>query len=261
MKKKFFGAKLGLNRFFFLIFAVSCVVCCVLLSQVLASVITVGSFSFTSSTASVYSGYSLYAVSLGSYATKSVALENATTARKQNAGGYVYENAGKYFLIASIYEKENDAKSVIDNLKSSSISAEIIEIKIEKVEFEKISTKQLKKSYTEMLGKLKNFYLSLYDISVSIDTAVFSETKAKIEISNLSLKLEESLSNLSAGTSSDDGVYYINLKNQVNKIIELGEELVNYTSTSEMSFQSKIKYNYIEIVTNLIDLSNLLNNN
>lgn len=247
------------NRFFFFILTILCVVVCVFVSQFLSSVITTGAIGISNNTTSTsYSEYKLYALSLASYSTESQANDYANTITRQGAGGYVWQKDNKYYVIASIYEKKNDAESVLKNLTENA-NAEIVEIKIDKVSLSQISSANLKKEYLSMMSNLKETYCKLYDISVSLDTSVYSETKSRIEIDNVKTNLQKQLDQISNGSSSADGIYYVIIKNAVQKIIDKIADVVEYTSTDNFPFSAKLKHTYISIVEDITDLVDILN--
>lgn len=247
------------NRFFFFILTILCVVVCVFVSQFLSSVITTGAIGISNNTTSTsYSEYKLYALSLASYSTESQANDCANTITRQGAGGYVWQKDNKYYVIASIYEKKNDAESVLKNLTENA-NAEIVEIKIDKVSLSQISSANLKKEYLSMMSNLKETYCKLYDISVSLDTSVYSETKSRIEIDNVKTNLQKQLDQISNGSSSADGIYYVIIKNAVQKIIDKIADVVEYTSTDNFPFSAKLKHTYISIVEDITDLVDILN--
>ncbi len=247
------------NRFFFFILTILCVVVCVFVSQFLSSVITTGAIGITNNSNSTsYSEYKLYALSLASYATETQAKDYASTVTRQGAGGYVWQQDSKFYVIASIYEKKNDAESVLKNLTENA-NAEIIEIKIDKVSLSQVSSTNLKKEYLSILSDLKETYCKLYDISVSLDTSVYSETKSRIEIDNVKTNLQSQLDKISNGSSSADGIYYVIIKSSVQKIIDKIGEVVEYTSTDNFPFSAKIKNTYISIVEDISNLIDQLN--
>ena len=251
--------KQGGGRFFFFILIVVCVGLCIVVSQFFSNIISTGSVSFSTFSTASSDKYTLYAVSLGSYPSQTQADDYAVSVRAKNAGGYVYKNNGKFFVIASIYEKKNDAESVAENLSTAGNSAEIVELNVEKVNFNKISTQSLKKEFIEFLSLFKDVYTNMYDISVSLDTSVFSEAKAKIEVDGLKTKLSAAIEKLSNGTSSADGVYYVIIKNKAQNIIDELDEVVNFNETDTYPLGAKIKNTYISVVCDILDVVELLN--
>lgn len=247
------------GRFFFFIFSILCVAICVFVAQFFASVISTGSYNFFVTSGSSNSEYKLYALSLASFSTNNSAQEFASEVQKQNAGGYIYNKDSKYYVLASIYEKENDAESVKKNIIDKNPEAEIIEIEITSPNFSKLNSANLKKEYLSIFSSLKEVYCKLYDISVSLDTSVYSETKSKIEIDGVKTSLETSLNNLSNGTTSIEGIYYMIIKEYLQNITNKLSETIEYSSTENFPFGAKLKYVYIDLVLNILDLTDKLN--
>ena len=246
------------GRAFFFLLTIICVGLCTVVSHFFASVIATGSVGYSAGAGGTTSDYILYAISLGAYSTKAQAEDDAISARRQNAGGYVLKKDSSYHVIASIYEKKNDAESVLKNL-TTTFEPQIIEFTVEKVDLKKISSSSLEKSYLSIVAELKEVYLSLYDISVSVDTAVYSETKARIEADKIKTDLNSKFEKLSNGTAASDGVYYVIIKNKIQDITEEITSAVEFDATDNYPFGAKIKNTYISVVDDIVDLVDLLN--
>ena len=75
----------------------------------------------------------LYAVSLGSYATKSEAEEIARNSNVAGAGGYVYAKDQVFYVLGNIYATIEDAEKVIDGMSNAPYQTSILSITIPKV--------------------------------------------------------------------------------------------------------------------------------
>lgn len=256
MKKR----KVFVNKMFIFVFSIVCVAVCVFIAQFFASVLTVGSLQVSSTANNSLSEFKVYAVSLGNYSTKSSAQSVASTYKQRNAAGYVIEANGSYHVIASAYEKENDAKLVQDNLVQENITTQIIVLTFNEVELQNVSSTAQEKIFVESLGVFKTVYLDLYDISVSLDTNVIDITKARIEIIAVKANVEEKLESIKRGTTSVDGMYYQIIKNKYNEIINMLTDLKNYEEESGIVLSAKIKYAYIDVLQTAKDLISALNN-
>ena len=246
------------GRFFFFVLVVVCVSICVVVSHLFASVITTGNLSFSAVSIASTSTYKFYAVSISNFTSKTQAEENANDIHAKNAGGFVFLQSGKYYVLASIYQNKNDAESVATNLSTLSYTPEVIEISFEKANFSNCSSGNLKNNYLQFLDEFKLAYQKLYDISVSLDTSVFSETKSRIEIDAIKTNFKNKMEELSSGTSSNDGVYFATLKRYAGKIENSLSELVEYESTQNYPLSAKIKYVYMDIINSLKELSESL---
>ena len=245
------------NKFFILIFSVVCVAVCVLFANLLSSAITV---SGSAKTPSTYSPFTVYAISLGQYTSKSSAEAICSDVKKKGGAGYVFKEDSLFHVLASAYEKENDAKLVQENLIESGIDSTIVKMEIGDASFENVSSSSQMKEFKSALSALKTAFLSLYDISVSLDTSATDETKAKISIIEVKSDLEKNVNSISKGNSSVDGIYYQMIKNTFDETEEILIELKDYENINGITLSSKIKYVYIEVLEKLDDLIKSINN-
>jgi len=252
--------KKAFNKILIFVFSIVCVAICVFVAQFFASVLTIGTLEVSSNSGNNFSEFKVYAISLGNYSTKSSAESTAVSYRQKNAGGYVLKVNGSYHIIASAYEKENDAKLVQENLSKESQNSQIIVINFDEVDLENISSNPQEKEFIDSLGIFKIVYLKLYDISVSLDTKVVDETKAKIEIISIKAEVEGRLEKIKRGTTTVDGIYYQIIKNKYNQIIDVLNDLKNYEESDGIILSAKIKYTYIYILDMAKDLISALNN-
>lgn len=245
------------SRFLILIFSVVCVAVCVLFANLISSAITV---SGVSSNTLTYSSFCVYGISVGQYSSKESAESFSAETKKKGGAGYVYKKDSLYHVLASAYEKENDAKLVQKNLVESGIESTIVLIEINEANFFNISSAEQKKQFENALAVLRNTFLNLYDISVSLDTKAIDETKAKIQIIEVKSTVEKTINSISKGNSSLDGIYYQMIKNTFDEVEKELLELKDYENISEISLSSKIKYVYVDILEKLDNLISNINN-
>lgn len=244
------------GKVFVLILSVACIVVCVLLASIISSAITVSG----ATSSSTYSSFTVYGISLGSYATSSAADATAEDVMQRGGAGYVYGKDGVYHVLASAYERENDAKLVKDNLSATYALCSIVEIEIPEPDFSRVSSQQQSKSFLSALSEIKNSFIKLYDISVSLDTKAIDETKAKIQIIEVKGNLDKTFEEVSKGNSSVDGIYYQTIKNTFSKLENELTNLRNYESLNGISLSAKTKNTYITFLFELKGLVGLLNN-
>ncbi len=246
------------NKVLIFVFSIMCVCICVFMAQVLSSAITVsGNISTTNS---IFGEQKVYAISVGEYTSEQQASVTQQTISKKGGAGYIYEKNNLFYVLASAYEKENDAKLVQKNLAESGISNKIIIIEIDEINFEGINNNNQKKEFNKLIVAIKTVFQKLYDISVSLDTKSIDETKAKIEIIELKSYLETTIEDTSKGTTTIEGLYYQMIKNVYEKIQDNLNNLKNYETKDDITLSSKIKYDYLQVIKELCDLSDLLNN-
>lgn len=230
---------------------------------VLALILVVGFFSYAFSnfltigkivninTNFITTGKTFYAVSLETEKTIQSANERAKEYKQKGAAGYVY-NAGatEYKILSSAYTNKNDAQAVLENLKQSGISAEIIELKLFPINL-KIS---LNSNSSEILKKGLNLfysnYLSLYNLGNKLDQNKLDETSVKKEINNIINENESVIKEISKTFSSSSNIAVLYSKiylEQINKVL-------NKLLTTENLFSSEIKYSYFEIIFQYLNL-------
>lgn len=253
--------KIDGRKIFVLIFSVICVAVCVFVAQLVSSVITVsGGASITETATGKFSGFDVYAISLGSYTSELQAESNTSNVLKKNGAGYVYKADGLYHVIASAYLIENDAKSVQGNLQEGGIQSQVVKLTFDVVDFAGVSSARQQKNFCAALICLKTVYTQLYDISVSLDTKVMDDSKARIEIIAVKSLMETALEGTSKGSSSTDGIYYQMIKNKYDEVENLLIQLKNYENTEGVELSAKIKNTYMKSLNLIEDLIDLLNN-
>lgn len=102
--------------------------------------------------------------------------------QSQNCAGYIYENNGKFHVIASIYKNENDAELVKNSLKNNGYSPEILKISIDKLTVSGNFSTEEENILKNCLNIKETIFDNLYDIAISLDTNIYNETQAKLKI-------------------------------------------------------------------------------
>ena len=152
---------------------------------------------------------SYYAVTLGEYNDKIEAERVGLGAMVQGAGGYVWENDGKYFVIGNVYKNYSDASKVVSNLKDSKYAVSTMEIHFEekKLDFSMYENEDMV-VINDAFKIFDSVYLFLYDNCIKFDSgetthlaissgisALRGEVKSKIvSVQNLINKSKSELS-------------------------------------------------------------------
>lgn len=166
-KTKFFK-KLGL----FLIFSVS-LIFVIFLADVFSTALTAGSFSFVLNKQNFVSikEKNLYAITMGESTDKFQAFNIGGGVSVLGAGGFVWEENGKYYVVANIYENSSEANKILNGLNESNYEVDVMEIKIPRV---KLSFENLNGEYVKdiqnALNRLYGLYEDLYNLAINIDT-------------------------------------------------------------------------------------------
>lgn len=243
---------------FFAIF--SCLICiglCITMADLFSTFITVGSFSNTAG--GKINAYSIYAVYLHQSSIKTSALEQSTGIKKIGGAGYVWENESLFYVITSAYIEENDAIKVKQNLNEGDYHAEILKINIAEIPIGNAYTTEELSALTSAINLFKNTYKSLYDVSISLDTFILSETQCRLEIAKIQSEISQKKSDFDALFNSKLTSELLQLKLSMNSLSTLIQQLIDYVETTSQPFTSKMKFNYMEILLLNKTLSQKLN--
>lgn len=243
------------------IFGISIVILSVILSFLLAdlfsSLITVGDFAFLTTQSTKSNGYTIYAISLNKTLSLSEANNLIDEVQQKNAAGFVYKSDNIYYLLASGYENKSDAENVLKHLAESKTDAEIISIKIKKIEIDMNLKNSEKNTMIESLNIFKTTYQSLYDISVSLDTKLKTKTECKLLINNLQANVIKVQSNFDTQFNSKLNTKLLSIKLSLNKVVNSLQTLID-ESDSDL-FSSYIKNTYLNVIKINKDLAEDIN--
>ena len=222
---------------------------CVTLADFFSSIITVNSFTNINISSSKCNAYSIYAISMNDTTIKSSANEYANDITKIGGAGYVWQKESIYYVLASAYLEENDANLVKTNLENDQYEPTILKIDIGEINIKADYISSENTAIYNSLNLYKVAYSTLYDISVALDTSISSETDARLQISDLESEVNKAIVNFNALFDSKLTRNLLFLKLSINTVLELVENLVTYQETTSQTFSSKIKYNYLSILS------------
>ena len=220
---------------------------CLSLADLFSSLITVGTFNNEVS-ATKNTAYSAFAISLYNSSLKSSASEFAISVQKNGGAGYVWEEGGTHYVIASVYLEKNDAELVKENIKSDSVTPEVLKLDFPEIQLENSYDSNQIVLVNSLLDACKSAYQKLYDVSISLDTGLITETEAKLEIGAEASNKSKLLSDFAALFPSNLSNDLLLLKINCADIVQLLEELVHYVPSNLQTLSSKIKYNYTKIL-------------
>ena len=184
-----------------------------------------------------------YAVSIGSFKNQDEAESCATSVKKQGGAGYVHLS-GNYYVLLAMYSSTIDAQSVISKLKSSGVSASIINVNIPRLNF-KFSDKD--KNLVKAAESFLDVYEFLYDLSIKYDSGSLSSDSVKMSVKS---KIDELKFLQKLEPTSKEGLVI-----KENAII-IPQRLMQITNAPAENYQlnSEIKYVYMQIVFDYIKL-------
>lgn len=193
--------------------------------------------------------FTIYFVSTAKSQLESEALSLAKDAMNNDGGGYVWQKDNYYYVVSSAYENKNDAQLVSNSLTNENIDNEIFEIEFSSLNLSPpISSTETKNTFNAGVHLFYTTYKDLFDISVSLDTNLYDETKALIEINRVEAKADEIMKNfhLVFGEISQPLVDSLE-----EAIIDENETLgllsSNQKLTEKQTLISQIRYSYTKI--------------
>ena len=239
MKKNVFG------KVFICVFCLVTFGLMLTMADFFSNLITVGGFSFAGDNIN-QNEYKVYAVCTSSHQEKIIASEGAEYIKQQGGAGYVYMNESSYNIVAGMYETEADAKKVLSNIIEKKPDASIVVITIPQIIISSNLGSQEKSAVSSCIGLFKSVYKRLYDISVSLDTAVINEVKARLEINDICSNAQKILNNFNTIFNGTLTTNLLSIKLSTEDIIGYLNELTN--STSSLPFTSLVKECYCKVI-------------
>lgn len=191
----------------------------------------------------------IHFISLNKSQVENSASALAADYREIGAGGYIWKIEEYYHIFSSGFENKNDAVLVQSNLESSNISSEIISIKFDGTVINGTFEAEEKKVLTKTLNCFISAYKSLYDIAISLDTAVYNEISARLAVNSVHASL--------ASTKADFDILFKTTEIPAIKILSAALKKAEACTTSlcsgkiltrNQTYSSLIKYRYIELI-------------
>lgn len=185
---------------------------------------------------------------------KSQVESEATTLAKDymliGAGGFVWKNENYYHVISSAYSNKNDAILVQNSIKTNqNLDSEIITISFESKEIIGNFSSEETKVLTKALNCFQEYYLSIYDIAISLDTSVFNEISARLAVNNIHNNLATTIANFET-IYKDNYVGNIKiLHDALKKASQTSQALCSgLTINTNQTYSSLLKYRYLEML-------------
>ena len=238
-------SKKGKKSLLIIVFSLILVICAVVANYF--SLLLVKTENLSSSLSSP--SFDIYLLSSAKSQVKNEALTSSPDFQKNNEGGYVWENDNYYHVISSAYLNKNDAILVQNSIASNNTKSEIITINFQSYILLGNFDNDENKILTKALSCPIDFYKEIFDIAISLDTAVYNEISARMAVNNYHNTLSSLVDN------------FILLFENVNNdnITKLGELLQNMKSVSQklcsgillnnnQTYSSLLKYRYMEVL-------------
>lgn len=159
-------------------------------------------FAFSSSTAvtetnlSSTPSFCLYCVSTAKSQLESEAVTLGKDNMKSGGGGYVWKKENYFYVISSAYENKNDAMLVSADLENNNVKNEVVEFQFDLINLSSpINSPEAKSTFNAAINMFISAYKDLFDISVCLDTNIYDETNAFLEINRIQAKADEIMKN------------------------------------------------------------------
>ena len=229
------------------------------LADFCSHIITINSVS-NSTQSNGQSAYSIYGVSLFTATTRTTALEHASSLQKQSGAGYVFEQNNKFYVLASAYAEENDAKLVKTNLENEGLTPEIIKITVPAITLSGNYNTSEMNALNSAVTIYKTVFENLYDISVALDTKITSQAECLLFISDVDNLVSKAKLNFEALFNANLTTEILYIKLSLADLCKKTEDLKNFqqSSSSNQTFSSKIKNTYLEIIDLNLNLAKSL---
>ncbi len=197
----------------------------------------------------IFNNKKFYCIVMSSLQNYSEAVVLSEQIKNQGGAGYILNKDNSYMVLASAYELQEDALKVKNNLSSSQINVEILELNFKpltiKINLNTNQITELKKSINLFVNQYKN----LYDLSINYDSAKITTQELFTNINNNieTCQNNKESFNLAFKTVDDYSIVYVKI--YLNNIISVLKSIQN---TEKLS--SELKYAYFQILNTYLEL-------
>lgn len=241
--KEFVSSKKSIITVFAVVFLVVCLLVANFLSLLLVR--TGGEGESVSSSA-----FDVYMLSLAKSQVEKEAEARASDFQSIGAGGYIWEQDGYYHVIASCYINKNDAVLVQNSVKANQgLESEIISVQFKSITLNGSFTSEEKKVLTKALSACYDYYLSIYDVAISLDTKVYNEISARLAVNNAHNSLSTTLANFNTLFENVEFEPIKKLGTMLESALEKSKELCGgMLENTSQTYSSLLKYRYTEVL-------------
>ena len=172
--------------------------------------------------------------------------------QNKNCAGYIFKS-DKFYLVASVYKNINDAELVKNNLNVNGYNAEVIKINIPTFYLEGNFSSQEEEILRLALNCKDKIFENLYDISISLDTQIISETEAKLKVNETYSSFETTKNNFETIFKSSHLNDIEKLRDEIERVEEILENLTKENLEENQTYSSLIKITYCKILLDEIN--------
>ena len=165
------------------------------------------------------------------------------------AGGYTWQIGDYYHVLSSGFENKSDAVLVQSNLATSNIQSEITSVKFDSFAINGNFNPDEKKVLQKAVTSFENTYKTLYDVAISLDTAVYNEVSARLAVNSAHSNLNSVKADFDIMFSSTTVPALKTLSTQLARATKCTTLLCSGTLINKnQTYSSLIKYRYIELL-------------
>ncbi|MBQ8792374.1 MAG: hypothetical protein IJZ62_02015 [Clostridia bacterium] len=194
--------------------------------------------------------FEMYLISLSKSQVESEAKAHACDFQKIGAGGYIWEHEGYYHIITSGYLNKADAELVQNSIKlNQNLDSQLLTITFDSYTIYGSYTSEESKVIGQLLSACLNFYSSIYDIAISLDTGVYNEISAKLAVNSSHNTFATTLANFNTIFPKPHPSELTDLYEMTTLAYKIGEKLCGGERINDQqNYSSVLKYRYLEIM-------------
>lgn len=194
--------------------------------------------------------FELYLISLTKSQIEKESTSHASDFQSMGAGGFIWEIDQYHHIISSAYLNKADAELVQGSIKlNQGIDTSLVQISFPSYCVYGNFSVDEGKALSNLLQAPINFYGSIYDIAISLDTNVSNEVGAKLNVNSALNDYSKAIADfntLFSGTLENNlqEIYTMATKGyEIAQKLALGEK-----KNEEQNYSSLLKYRYLEML-------------
>ena len=243
MPKNLYNSK----KILFISVAIVIMVFCAIVAYLLSSIIVPankGSENISSSQ------FNLYMISLSKSQVENESLSRRADFQMIGAGGYVWKDEQYYHVISSAYIEKNDAVLVQNSIKLNfNLDSELITVPFPSFTLYGSFSSEEKKTLMKAVDSIYQYYLSVFDIAVSLDTGVYNEISARLAINNAHSVLANIIDDYNTLFGDVESDELTTLKEMLADALSISTKLCGGEKINQgQSYSSILKYRYLEML-------------
>lgn len=187
-----------------------------------------------------------FAVQSGEYSTIEEATLQSQRVREIGGAGYVYKKDLTYKVLVSVYEKQEDAESVVSKISDTLPRAEVVTLKSPEIVMDYNLNEQDSKCLSDALNVFHSIFSKLYSISTSFDLDETTFAMAQLSVLELLNEFEQIYVPYSSVFGNTRDVRIASLTYKLSVLQDELDKLADPMALQE-NFSINIKYSIISV--------------